>query len=144
MFENLGFPKEYEYVDVVWLYRKTDEGVCLICEEKASYIILDEEGLEFKRCFNCFQELLKFRKILLVERDFWQKKLSKKFHGLRKNPKPRENLLKKLKNNIESSKFLTCDVCGCRFASNNDLESHVEAWYKPGGVYYGRRYDVVE
>ena len=136
MFESPRFPKGYEYIDVVWLYEKTDEGVCPICWRKASYIIHDEEGCTFKRCSNCFEELLRFRKILLVEKEFWDKKFSKDFHGLRKNPKPSENLPKTLE-----AKFITCDVCGCRFVTEKDFESHYNAWHKPGGIYFLSRSD---
>jgi hypothetical protein len=138
---RIQFPERYKDIEVVWLYRRAKEGVCLICGQQASYTIIDEEGYESNRCWDCFQQLTEFKKILLVEEGYWKNVLSVEFHGLRRNPeKPREGDLKTAR--IEQSSFLKCEICGCHFASKIDLESHVEAWHKPGGVYYGGRRQI--
>jgi len=34
-------------------------------------------------------------------------------------------------------KPIKCPKCKCLFLSNEDLESHYNAWHVPGGIYYG-------
>ena len=40
-------------------------------------------------------------------------------------------------------KLIKCPKCKCLFLSNEDLESHYNAWHLPEGIYYSRR-DVEE
>jgi len=140
MFEKAQFPDRYRHIEVVWLYRKAKDGACLICGGRASYVIVDEDGVEFARCRSCFQQLLEFKRILLVEEGYWIHVLSAEFQGLRRNPNPSAGAptAEAQANPVENSVLnLKCEICGCRFLSKSDLESHVEAWHKPGGAYYG-------
>jgi len=135
-----NFPIKYRDLEVVWLFRKAGEDTnCLICGQPASFTIIDEEGVEFNRCLDCFNQLLEFRRILLVEEDYWIHILSKEFNGLRRNPTPPKAKPAK-KPQMANSIFEMCEVCGCRFATQSDLKRHVEAWHKPGGAYYGEKW----
>jgi len=133
------FPLKYRDLEAVWLFRKAGENAnCLICGQPARFTIIDEEGVEHSRCLDCFNQLLEFKRILLVEEGYWIHILSKEFNDLRKNPHPPK--LKPVgKPRIENSIFKECEVCGCRFATQSDLENHVKAWHTPGGIYHGER-----
>ena len=133
------FPPNYKDIEAVWLFHKIEDGsTCLICGKPATYTVVDEEGVAFNRCQDCFNKLLELKRILMVEEGYWIHILSKEFNGLRKNPHPPK--LKPIgKPQIENSLFKKCEYCGCHFATQSDLENHVKAWHTPGGIYHGER-----
>ena len=135
MLEGIQFPERYRQFDVVWLYRKTNQGLCPVCHRPAEYSIQDDEGVWFSRCSKCFEELLKFKRIFFVDEEFWKNILSFEFKALRRNIRKVEDDVENVKN-VGKLKEWCCDECGCRFFTLKDFESHVETWHKPGGVYY--------
>jgi hypothetical protein len=130
-----GFPERYRDKSFVWIYKKAEEGLCPICHRPAEYLIQDEEGVWFLRCSRCFEELLKFKRILFVGEEFWKNVLSFEFKGLRRNTRKVEDDVENLKN-VGKLKEWCCDKCGCRFFTFKDFESHYNACHKPEGIYY--------
>lgn len=139
MLKGVAFPEGYRHIYAVWLLRRAREGGrCDVCGAEAVYevdAILEGEESRLIRCGRCLARLLDCRRILLVEEGYWRRVLSRELHGLRINPKPSDKLPKQAE---ESLPILhRCNVCGCLFASESDLESHVEACRK-----LGRRWGV--
>ena len=124
------FPEQYRFFDAIWLYRRINRGLCPICHRPAEYSIQDEEGTWFLRCSRCFEELLKFKRILFVDEEFWRKVLSFEFKGLRRNTRKAEDEIENVEN-VGKLKEWCCDICGCRFLTLKDFESHYNAWHKP-------------